>query len=238
MVNRFIKKITKSFTLVEILVVIALIGGITIFSAVEIPAQMQKVRDAVRKTHIDTMKKAIDEYYQDSGCYPQTIPTCKNSLILGDLVIKDNLPCDPKLKLSYTYVPEVSECPKWFQLYANLEYTSDSIIDRVGCRNGCGPICQFNYGAASSNQKLNPFCEQSSPSAPGAPASEPSPSPDPDPEGSEIQLQYVCSPSGACEAYIDPALSGCPNVYLNDPLCQNACEDRDNRCHDSRGKQN
>lgn len=235
---RKLKKIIKGFTLVEILVVIILIGVITVFSATEVPAQMQKSRDAVRKVHIDTVKKVIDEYYQDAGCYPQTIPTCKNSLILGDLVIKDNIPCDPKSKLSYTYVPEISDCPKWFQFYTNLEYTSDSIIDKVGCRNGCGPVCQYNYGVASSNQKLNPFCEQSSTPPPGPPGSEPSPSPDPDPLGSEIQLQYVCSPSGACEAYANPGLSGCPDVYLNDPTCQDACSERENRCHDSRGKTN
>jgi len=231
-VIKIIKKVSKGFTLIEILVTLALIAGVSVFSAVEVPIQLQKARDAVRKGGLDTMKKAIDEYYQDSNCYPQTIPTCTNSLILGSLVINDNLPCDPKTSLSYTYVPEISECPKWFQLYANLEYTQDKIIDKIGCRYGCGPNCQFNYGVASPNQNLNPFCEAEIPTTP--PVSSPDPLPSPEPQ----QLQYVCSPSGVCEVYANPELSGCPDVYLNDPLCQDACSIRENRCHDARGKTN
>ena len=226
------KKIILGFTLVEILVVLTLIAGVSVFSAVQVPIQLQKSRDAVRKGGLDTMKKAIDEYYQDANCYPQTVPTCTNSLILGSLVINDNLPCDPKTALSYTYVPEISECPKWFQLYANLEYTQDKIIDKIGCRYGCGPDCQFNYGVSSPNQNLNPFCQAEIPTSP--PESSPDPSPSPQPE----QLQYVCSPSGVCEVYANPELSGCPDVYLNDPLCQDACPIRENRCHDARGKTN
>ncbi|KKP48210.1 MAG: Type II secretion system protein G [Candidatus Woesebacteria bacterium GW2011_GWA1_33_30] len=228
---RKLKKIIKGFTLVEILVILVIIGSASIFSVIQIPVQLQKAKDAVRKSNLDSMKKAIDEFYQDSNCYPQTIPACKNALVLGSLVIKDNLPCDPKTSLSYTYVPEISECPKWFQLYANLEYTNDRIIDKIGCRFGCGPNCQFNYGVASPNQNLNPFCEAETLSDPIS-SLESSPTPIPE------QLQYVCSPSGNCEIYANPELSGCPDVYLNDSLCQRACSERENRCHDARGKLN
>jgi len=214
-VNRKIKKRYFGFTLVEILIVFAIIGLLSIFSAIYGPAQLQKARDAVRKQQIDRIKGAIEEYYQDEDCYPQTIPNCKNSISNGNLVLLDRIPCDPLNKLSYTYVPEIAVCPKSYQLYANLEYLQDKIIDKIGCRNGCGPECQFNYGTASSNEKLNPFCEG---------------------EPTENQLQFVCSPSGSCEIYQSPEESGCPDIYLNDPACQNKCSDPKNRCHDARGK--
>ena len=211
------RKLFRGFTLVEILVVLTLIGIITIFSVVNGPTQLQKARDAVRKTHLDRIKNAIEEYYQDKDCYPQAISSCNNNFVNGSLVLLDRIPCDPNNNLSYTYVPETSSCPKSYQLYANLEYTNDSIIDKIGCRNGCGPDCQFNYGVASSNEKLNPYCEVAAP---------------------EEVLQYVCAPGGNCDPYADPTISDCPDVYINDPTCQDKCSEPKNRCHDARGKLN
>lgn len=217
MLNRF-KISKKGITLVEILIVMTILIVLSIFAVLTIPPQMQKARDAVRKQNLDTMKKAIEEYQQDTNCYPQSIPSCQNKLINGGLNLLDNIPCDPHSRLSYTYVPEVSDCPSWYQLYANLEYTSDQIIDKVGCRNGCGPQCQFNYGTASSNQTLNPYCEEET--------------------DLESPLQYACSPSGRCEIYVDTIDSSCPDFYLSDPTCQDACSNPENRCHDARGKNN
>lgn len=217
------KKQSFGFTLVEIITVITIIALLVAYSTIEIPNQLMKVRDAVRKQNLDTTKKAIEEYYQDTNCYPKDIPTCTNKLANGDLVILDKIPCDPKSKLSYTYVAEISDCPKWYHLYSNLEYLSDKIIDKVGCRSGCGPNCQFNYGVSSANQKLDSLCNQPAPVASPMPSSAPS-------------IQYVCSPSGSCIEFTNPEKSGCPDVYLDDSTCQNACGDKDKRCHDSSGK--
>jgi hypothetical protein len=128
-----------------------------------------------------------------------------------------DIPCDPKDDfISYIYVTENAECPSWFQLYTNLEDEDDVIIEKVGCTYGCGPDCQFNYGVASPNQNLNPYC------GPEAPPVDPA--------------EYVCDPAGSCEVYSDPEISGCPDIYPDDPTCQDQCEPRINRCHDERGK--
>lgn len=225
------KKI-KGFTLVEILVVLTIIGGLTFFSAVSGPVQLQKARDSVRKSQIDRVKKAIEEYYTDTNCYPQTIPTCTNSVVSEDMIYLDKIGCDPKTRLSYTYVSEISECPKWFQLYGNLEYIQDKIIDKIGCRNGCGPDCGFNYGMSSPNQNLDPYCKNIAAAVP-EPGGTPGPTTIP-----ETPLQYVCAPDGTCEVFANPGLSGCPDIYINDPLCQGACIKKINTCHDARGKTN
>lgn len=178
---------------------------------------------------------AIDEYYEDTNCYPIAIPTCTNPLIDEDPKLLPTIPCDPQTKLSYVYVSEDSECPAWFQFYGILEYEPDPIIDRVGCRNGCGPGCQFNYGVASTNQKLNPFCEDLEPS----PSPDSTSAPEEDDEAEEREgtpLQYVCAPAGRCEVYVNPERSGCPDIFPNDPTCQDQCEDMKNWCHDERGK--
>lgn len=219
---------SRGFTLVEILVVIVVLAALAIFSTVALPIQLAKARDAVRKSNIDRIKNAIEEYYADKGCYPISIPTCNNSLVFGDKTYLSNLPCDPNTKNSYVYVSEINSCPSWFQVYGSLEYTNDDIIDKLGCRNGCGPKCQFNYGATSSNETLNRFCQETAP----IPSAAPTPSPN------QANLQYVCAPGGSCEIFANPSLSGCPDIYLDDPTCQNQCGISKNRCHDARGKTN
>lgn len=222
-----------AFTLVEILTTLAVIGALTVYSLVAVPVQLQKARDGVRKGNIDKVKKAVEEYYQDANCYPMALPVCGNDISLGDLKILDDIPCDPKTKFSYVYVSEISACPAWFQIYSNLEYTTDKIIDKVGCRNGCGPGCQFNYGAASTNQKLNPYCEEMILSPGPSPSASPAA-----PEPEAPVAQYVCAPGGECEVFADPVISGCADIYPDDPTCQNQCSEKEKRCHDSRGKAN
>lgn len=217
---------TRGISLIEILIVIVVLGIVVIFVFLNISIQIAKAHDAERKGDMDLMEKFIEEYYLDTGCYPISIPLCNNVFRLNDKTFLSNIPCDPTTNFSYVYVSEINSCPRWFQLYGNLEYIQDKIVDKLGCRNGCGPECQFNYGVSSSNVRLNPFCDT------------PIPSSSPLPLGGS-PLQYVCAPGGECEVFANPELSGCPNIYLDDPTCQNdPCKDKNYRCHDASGKTN
>jgi hypothetical protein len=91
-----------------------------------------------------------------------------------------------------------------------LENTQDPDIDKVGCRNyGCGPECQYNYGLASTNIMVNMGCTP----------------------------YYACAPGGECADFEDPLISGCPEIFPEDPDCGGVnCNKKEYRCHDSRGK--
>lgn len=204
------------FTLVEVITVLVVIAGLIILSYLSIPTIQARVRDARRKADLHKMAIAIADYEDVNNCYPVSLPVCKTEFKDDTTTIVSSIPCDPETNDSYVYVSENADCPSWFQLYTILEYEEDKLIDEVGCTYGCGPDCQFNYGVASPNQNLDPYCS---------------------PEGQiEDPAEYVCDPAGTCEVYEDPEISGCPDIYPDDPTCQDQCEPRENRCRDERGK--
>ena len=228
----------QAFALIEILIVISILSILSTLITVTVPAQLRKARDARRKLDINSIYKPLEEYYDSANCYPQSLPSCNGQGInIGQTSFLQSLACDPKTKNSYIYVSDDTDCSSWFQLYANLENTDDRIIDLLGCQNGCGPDCKYNYGVSSPNKDLE-RCTPTPPPQSPTPSitSGPSPTPTPTP------LQYVCSPAsgpmpeGRCEPYAVPTLSQCPKIYPNDPTCNYECSVKANRCKTAKGK--
>lgn len=212
--GKTLKKINNyAFTLIEILIVIALIGGLTSLSYLFIPAQLEKSRDTRRKLDLLKIKRALADYYDCKTIFPDTLPNCDSPLEIEGRIILNSVPCDPITKEKYWYEsPGEDELEEWFKLYTNLENEKDPSIEYVGCTYGCGPDCEYNFGLSSTNKRID-ICEVP---------------------------QYVCSPGGgqegSCELFDDPDLSECPIIFSNDPTCQNKCGDPGNRCKNSRGK--
>lgn len=216
--KRFKKKIRKSylkalssFTLIELIIFIVLFSLLIFMVLRGIKVQLQRARDTRRKADVGAMRKVLDEYFDDAGCYPSCPVACDVDLSFGSVTYLSSIPCDPTSGSSYRYVTDDSSCPSQFQLYAKLENAGDSLIDSVGCRGGCGPDCEYNYGVSSPNIGLN-----------------------------SCDVVYVCAPgggsSGSCQVYQSPQMSECPKVYPNDPTCNNECSDPQNRCKNASGK--
>jgi len=198
--------------MIELLVVITVLGLLFILVAVNAPPQLKKARDAHRKADLQLIKVALYDYYFDYDCFPQELPKCGEDFGLEGEPYLKNFPCDPK-GIGYGYEVEDEECSQWFKILTNLENIQDSGIDKVGCRNGCGPECKYNYGLASTNIRVNKDCV----------------------------LYYACAPGsgaeGGCVEFEDPLISQCPQVFENDSACGGVdCSAKANKCHDSRGK--
>jgi prepilin-type N-terminal cleavage/methylation domain-containing protein len=199
---------SRGLTLFELLIVMAVLGILFVASTLIASAQMKKARDGKRKSDLNRIKVALYDYFFDKNCFPDSLPTCGEPLKLGESVYLGSFPCDSQGN-PYIYQTDHTGC-LWFKVLTNLENTRDADIDRIGCRTGCGPNCQYNYGLASTNIVIYEGCVQ----------------------------YYACNPGGQCQAYDNPSESDCPTTYKNDPNCNNFCPQskKEGRCKTASGK--
>jgi len=120
-----IKRNQKGFSLLELLIVVAIITLLIALGIVSyIPAQ-KKSRDSKRKGDLEQIRAALEMYRSDEGSYPatddvDTTGCTGTSIASDDNTYMDPIPCDPKnsgdYQYSYSRITETS-----YQLTAKLE---------------------------------------------------------------------------------------------------------------------
>lgn len=91
------------FTLLELIIVIAIIG---ILAAVVMPGlgdTRRKAQEAALKANLHTMRDAIDQYYADNGNYPPSIGSLEEDGYLR------SIPKDPFTQSADTWVEVMAE---------------------------------------------------------------------------------------------------------------------------------
>ena len=92
------RKTEQGFTLLELIVVVAIIG---ILATIAMPALKNvplRTREAVLKTNLRTLRDVIDQHYGDKGRYPTSLETLVEEGYLR------KIPPDPITKSSDTWV--------------------------------------------------------------------------------------------------------------------------------------
>lgn len=167
------------FTLVELLVVMAIMGILAVITLANFSTSQAKGRDAQRKSDLKQVSIALEAYYADHGAYPVgtagKIMACDDSggdcttasyptacnwtgtasrqfCDQSNTVYMKELPNDPTSSRQYYYV---SEDGKSYGLYAGFENLND-----IDCLSKTGSVCNtiassgdldFVYGISSSN---------------------------------------------------------------------------------------
>ncbi|MCX6704944.1 MAG: type II secretion system protein [Candidatus Woesebacteria bacterium] len=138
--------IGAGFTLVELLIVLAIVAILAALIISFLTGQVLKGNDAKRKGDLDRIKIAVEEYEKDHNCYPQYV-TCGVHSEQPIYPYLNNVPCDPVTNASYLYEHDGSAvCPVWFRVYIVLENTED-----LSAIPGIGPYNAFNYFVSSGN---------------------------------------------------------------------------------------
>jgi general secretion pathway protein G len=125
--TRYRRAAQTGFTLLELLIVIAIIGVLMSIVTVNFIVVRQRARDAERKTDLVQLQSAFEFYRTDTGTYPTTAAfsaaNCGQAFQNGAAVYLKKIPCDPLNDLPYQYLPDASGMS--YTLYACLENASD-----------------------------------------------------------------------------------------------------------------
>lgn len=134
--------IKSGFTLIEVLVVVAIIGVLASLVVANVLGVRQRGRDAQRKSDLRQIQAALELYRADQGAYPASLPaTCNSAFTGGGNTYLSKTPCDPLSTTStsyrYTYTPGAAPI-NTYTLKACLENTSDPQKDNptVACTIG------------------------------------------------------------------------------------------------------
>jgi general secretion pathway protein G len=84
----------RGFTLIELMIVMSIMGILLTIAQPSLKQSIVKAREAVLKEDLFQMREAIDQYYADSGKYPDQLPDLINAQDRSKSYLRD-IPKDP-----------------------------------------------------------------------------------------------------------------------------------------------
>lgn len=188
------------FTLIELMLVVALIAILSVGFLFAGRLQFSKAFDSQRKADLHKIKLAVESYYSDHNCYPaqENFNTCGSDNTPQDTPpgmspYLDYIPCDPEHKTPYQIVTDASAaCDQKFYAFATLSFGADP-----------DATCPGRYGIARgdvNNDELVLTCEGSVTCDDG----------------------YFACVAGTCTLVSSSAKPGCFPLFCH-PTCSNAC---------------
>lgn len=223
----------RGFTLTEILIALGIVIVFITLPALTYGSYLKKVRDLRRKSDVNSIQQALEQYRANNGLYP-TEETWKDVLVEGGYIA--TIPNDPKegepvpneTGLTYEYVYISNPQENTYQLRAFLEGTTDQSGTGYYVVSPVGPIELIVSPGSGPPPTTTPITgAPSSPMAPLAPMA---------PQSAETPLQVF-------PLVITKLVDGYPKVFtMNDdgsdltPLTDGLYEDRPAHWRNSRDR--
>jgi general secretion pathway protein G len=152
---------SRSFTLVEILIVITILSSLTTLASANFMETLKKSRDSKRKMDLSNIQRGLEMYYEDEKRFPasltfggklcKTPPNCS-----GEKIYMQVIPNDPSTGKTYYY--ETDAGGTYYRIYSTIENANDTGqgVYQPGYNPNCGTstTVRCQYGATSSNVTL------------------------------------------------------------------------------------
>lgn len=158
------KKLLKGYTLLEMVITVALVALIAggVLAALNPYKQLLKADNTKRKTELSSLKRVLEDYYNDNSHYPSASELCYDTVSTSRTDSQGNsacschvcgfkpgspkltsyintLPCDPKSNSGKNYLYDI-DCsnngnnPAWYRMYSYLG-SQDSEGTTIRCQN-------------------------------------------------------------------------------------------------------
>jgi general secretion pathway protein G len=108
--NIFVLIGKKGYTLLELMIVVAIVGILVTLAIPNFQQSAMKARETALKQNLFTMRAVLDQYYADRGDYPDSLESLVEAKYLR------SIPVDPFTKSSTT----------WTEIYEDQEDGDDS----------------------------------------------------------------------------------------------------------------
>lgn len=129
----------KGFTLVELMVVIAIIGILTAIVTTNFAQSKAKARDAKRISDLAQIQLTLELFFDRCNGYPVkltsevvnsiTLPSCPSGINLGTFISKIPTPPTTSVNDLYVYYTDNNTSPLDYGLRAILETNSNVLLD-------------------------------------------------------------------------------------------------------------
>lgn len=153
------------FTLVELLIVIAIMGILTTITVSQFITAKKKANDVSRKSDLNGVSKALQMYFTDYGVMPEATVEGKikvksvtvnwgDEFVDGGYVYMKVVPKENSVSLpAYCYKTDLEK--KKYALFAQLENTSDKeCVGNYACGNAGKTYC-FAYVSPNTSLDAN-----------------------------------------------------------------------------------
>jgi type II secretory pathway pseudopilin PulG len=111
--------ISFCFTIIELLIVIAVIAGLSVIAINTFPAASKRARDTTRRSDIKQYQTALEVYYNKNSKYPDVTGNPSTSATCTTLLGLPACPDDPKSSKHYGIISEQSNSR--YVIWAELE---------------------------------------------------------------------------------------------------------------------